>query len=173
MQHWLQITSTNGKAGLKGFSWKPRWGLVAQKPWKLTSESLSFTADHHWRTWLGEMSKYYQMHSKSMIANRTVCFSADAILLWFHMTEAGSSSQALQRGSFSSGSPFLSNTLSGKRTTLMQRVKVMELGNVTDFHLYQWDHCWSMNPINTIMYFKHKGRLSFTEENNLSLNELL
>lgn len=45
------------------------------------------------------MFKYYQMHSKTMIANRTtmlanrtVCFAADAIWLWFHMTEAGSPS---------------------------------------------------------------------------------
>lgn len=121
------------------------------------------------------MSKYCQMHSETMIANRRVCFAADAILLWFHMTEAGSSIQALQMGSFSSGSPFLSNTLSGKRTTLMQREEVMELGNVTDFHLYQVTKglCWSMNPINTVMDFEHKGHLSFTEENNLSLNELL
>lgn len=52
------------------------------------------------------MSKYCQMHSETMIANRRVCFAADAILLWFHMTEAGSSIQALQMGSFSSEVPF-------------------------------------------------------------------
>lgn len=52
------------------------------------------------------MSKYDQIHSKTTIANRTVCFSADAILFWFCMTEAGSSIQALQMDSFSSGSPF-------------------------------------------------------------------
>lgn len=73
------------------------------------------------------------------MANRTVCFAENTVLLWYHMTEAGSSIQALQIGSFSSGSPFLSNTLSGKRTTQMQRIKVLELGNVTGFHLYQRD----------------------------------
>lgn len=59
------------------------------------------------------MSKYYQMHSKTMIANRktmkanrTVCCAADEIWLWFHMTEAGSSIQVLQMDLFSSGSPF-------------------------------------------------------------------
>lgn len=73
------------------------------------------------------------------MANRTVCFAENTVLLWYHMTEAGSSIQALQIGSFSSGSPFLSHILSGKRTAQMQKVKVLELENVTDFHLYQRD----------------------------------
>lgn len=47
VQHWFQTASTNGKVGLKFFSCKPQWGLVAWKPWKLPSESLPFTADHH------------------------------------------------------------------------------------------------------------------------------
>lgn len=87
----------------------------------------------------GKMSQDCQIHGKTMTANRTVWFSADAILLQFQMTEAGYSIQALQKCSFSSGSPFLSSALSGKRATLMQRVKVVKLGNVTDFHLHQWD----------------------------------
>lgn len=108
-----------------------------------------------------------------MLSNRRVCFAADAILLWFHMKEAGSSIQEM--GLFSSGSPFLRNTLSGKSTTLMQREEVMELGNGTDFHLYQGDQRPMLinESHQYIMYFEHKGRLSFTEENNLGLNEFL
>lgn len=105
----------------------------------------------------GKLSKYYQIGGKTVMASRTVWFSADAAVLQFQMTEAGSTIQSVL------------SALEDHLRAMLHQARGEWKSWCREWNWWGWGKeqicifingtkgiCWSMNSIDKVMYLNKR-----------------